>query len=220
MSQPSLEYEMTIFELVKIALDPLYVEGSQLHGANLDERIIADLEYLTENYRNLTDPSRPLLNYKDPARRFAYVYKYVASHGDYLVQVLEKVAAKRGAIFRGPTARVSCLGGGPGSDIIGVLKYLDEHEDEPVKKLTCYLLDKEQAWADIWTELHESLSPNVGLNVNFQPLDITNLNSWEYQRKFLQADLFTMIYFVSEVLTLDENGIVAESWRNIFDKRE
>jgi hypothetical protein len=55
------------------------------------------------------------------------------------------------------------------------------------------------------------------LNVNFQPLDITDADSWKYQRKFLQADLFTMIYFVSEVLMLDKKGAVAKSWRDIFD---
>jgi hypothetical protein len=109
------------------------------------------------------------------------------------------------------------LGGGPGSDIVGMLKYLDEHENEPVNKLTCYLLDREQAWADIWTELHESLTPNVALNVNFQPFDVTNRSSWKNQRRFLQADLFTMIYFVSEVLTLDTNGCVTNSWYDIFE---
>ena len=207
---------MTIFEVVKIALDELYAEGLRLYGTKLDGRIITDLGYLTDNYRNLTNTSRTLVNYEDPARRFAYVYKYVAAHGDYLVQVLEKLAARRDAVFEGSSVRVSCLGGGPGSDIVGVLKYLDEH-NETVEKLTCYLLDQEQAWADIWTELNEFLTPHVGLNVNFQAFGITNPVSWKNQRKFLQADLFTMIYFVSEVLTLDKNGAVARSWRDIFE---
>jgi hypothetical protein len=48
-------------------------------------------------------------------------------------------------------------------------------------------------------------------------LDITDPESWKYQKTFLQADLFTMIYFVSEVLMLDRNGVVAKSWRDIFD---
>jgi len=81
------------------------------------------------------------------------------------------------------------LGGGPGSDIVGVLKYLDENENEPVTKLTCYLLDREQAWAHIWTELNQSLTPKIALNVNFQPFDITDPGSWKSQRKFLQTDL-------------------------------
>jgi hypothetical protein len=90
---------VTIFEVVKIALDELYAEGSMLHGEKLDKRITKDLDYLSGHYRTLTDPSRQTVNYEDPARRFAYVYKYAAAHGDYLVQVLQKVAAKEGRIF-------------------------------------------------------------------------------------------------------------------------
>lgn len=209
---------MTLFQLVKIVLDHLYAEGAELYGSKLDGKITQNLEYLSESYKKLTDPARKPVDYEDPATRFAYVYKYVAAHGDYVVQVLKELAAKRGGVFDGANARVSCLGGGPGSDIIAVLKYLDEEEDtEDVKKLICYLLDQEQAWADIWTELTEYLTPNLALNVNFQQFDITDPGSWKHQRKFLQADLFTMIYFVSEVLMLDSDGAVAQSWREIFD---
>ena len=102
---------MTIFELVKIALDELYTEGTELYGSQLDEQINRDLKYLSKSYEHLTDPSREPVDYKDPARRFAYVYKYVAAHGDYLVQVLAKLAAKKGAIFDRSSVRVSCLAG-------------------------------------------------------------------------------------------------------------
>jgi hypothetical protein len=209
---------MTIFELVKIALDQLYAEGTEQHHANLDKEIIRNIDYLSESYKHLSDRSRSAVNYQDPATRFAYVYRYVAAHGDYVVQVLEKLARTGHRIFATDNVRVSCLGGGPGSDIVGVLKYLDENRDEePVQKLTCYLLDREQAWADIWTELNESLTSVTNVNVPFQPFDITDVDSWKSQRKFLQADLFTMIYFVSEVLAFDKNEMVAKSWRKIFD---
>jgi hypothetical protein len=107
----------------------------------------------------------------------------------------------------------------PGSDIIGVLKYLDEYKkQESVAKITCYLLDKEQAWADTWTELDASLKMKIQLNANFQALDIADPMSWKYQRKFLQADLFTLSYFVSEVYSLDTNGAgnVTAFWQELF----
>ncbi len=122
-----------------------------------------------------------------------------------------------GNIFAGKNARISCVGGGPGSDIIAVLKYLDEYRQcEPVEKITCYLLDKEQAWADTWTELDDSFDLGVQLNANFQPLDVTRPDSWQFQQKFLQADLFTMSYFVSEVHALDANGVVSSFWQKLF----
>jgi hypothetical protein len=156
------------------------------------------------------------VDYKDPATRFAYVYKYVAAHGDYLVQLMLHLRLRLGRnISTNEVARVSCVGGGPGSDIIAVLKYPDETSIEPVKKVVCYLLDREQAWAT-WTELDDALSVAVRSNANFQPLDVTNPRSWEFQQNFLRADLFTMSYVFSEVHSLDQDGVVSDFWRVLF----
>ena len=210
---------MSIFELVKIALDELYVEGKKLYGEDLDERIKQKMAYLSDSYRELSEKARKPVSYKDPATRFAYVYKYVAAHGDYVVQLMQKLRNEmNGKIFSTENIRVSCVGGGPGSDIIAVLKYLDENRTvEPVKKITCYLLDKEQAWADTWTELDDSLGiVGLRLHANFQSLDVTSPESWTSQQKFLQADLFTMSFFVSEVSSLDVNGAVTKFWSKLF----
>jgi putative SAM-dependent methyltransferase len=188
---------MTIFELVKVALDALYSEGTEQHGSNIDAEIKKQIGYLSTGYSQLHRSDREPVNYKDPSTRFAYMYKYVASHSDYVVQVLEAVRThllstegKDASIFAGDSIRVSCIGGGPGSDIIAVLKYLDEdRHTERVDKVTCYLLDRQQAWADTWTELDDSLELDLRLHANFQPLDVTDPDTWAQQRKFLQADL-------------------------------
>jgi hypothetical protein len=211
---------MTIFELVKLALDELYAEAEQTYGSKVDETIQKRIAYLSASYGRLATTDRKPVDYKDPATRFSYVFKYVAAHGDYLVQGLKMLRKELGGnIFGGGNARVSCVGGGPGSDIIAVLKYLDEHKkQEGVDKITCYLLDKEQAWADTWTELDASLRIKIQLNANFQRLDVADPASWKYQRKFLQADLFTLSYFVSEVYSLDADGSerVTAFWQELF----
>jgi len=209
---------MTIFELVKVALDELYRESQSVYGQGVDAEIAQKIEYLAQSYRSLNSAERSPVDYSDPATRFAYVYKYVAAHGDYLVQVLAQLRSTlHRPIFGQQKVRVSCVGGGPGSDIIAVLKYIDEQNgQEGVDKLTCYLLDREQAWADTWTELDDRMNVGVQLNANFQPLDVTNPGSWRSQRKFLSADLFTMSYFLSEVRALDDNGVVGDFWRELF----
>lgn len=209
---------MTSFELVKIALDGLYAEATVLHGAATDSIISQRMTYLSTSYSGLNNTNRLPVDYKDPATRFAYVFKYVATHSDYIVQILNQLRSEvGGTVFDMENLRLSCIGGGPGSDIIGVLRYLDERKaSEPVKKVTCYLLDREQAWADTWTELDDSMNLGTGLNVNFQPFDVTKPTSWAQQTKFQQADLFTMSYFVSEVKSLDVNGIVSSFWTTLF----
>lgn len=209
---------MTLFQLVKIALDELYKEAKKAYGAKTDEVIKSRFAYLTESYGNLSDSNRKPVDYKDPATRFAYVYKYVATHGDYVVQLLVLLRAEIGPIFKNTTGRVSCIGGGPGSDILAVLKYLADYgSKEPVKKIVCYLLDKQQAWADTWTELDDKLEvDHIALASHFQPLDVTDPDSWASQRKFLDADIFTLSYFVSEVYALDEKGVVTKFWETLF----
>lgn len=211
---------MTIFELVKIALDELYHDALAEYGEETDKVIIDRLNYLSDSYKGLTDDKRKPIDYGDPAVRFAYVFRYVAAHGDYIVQVLKAFRSENGKpIFPTPTARVSCIGGGPGSDIIAVLKYLsDIGKHEKVEKIICYLLDGEQGWADVWTEFDESLESGVTLSPVFQKLDVSNLKSWQSQKKFLQADIFTMSYFVSEVISQDANGDVSAFWLRLFQE--
>ena len=67
------------------------------------------MKSLSAEYGKLDDPQRNA-DYKDPATRFAYVYKYVAAHGDCLAQLKRTLGHH---IFTGEVARVSCVGGGP-----------------------------------------------------------------------------------------------------------
>lgn len=206
---------MTLFEIVNGVLDELYDQGKKELGDKLDEEIIKQLTYLSSSYQKLSDASRTPINYSSPATRFAYVYKYVAAHGDYLVQTMENVSKLlNGPIFHTDSTSVACIGGGPGSEIIGVLKYLEESKEESVRRILFYLLDKEQAWSDTWTDIREKIE---GFDVSwmFQQLDITNSSSWKYTKKFLNADVFVMSYFYSEVQGL--GVVVNESIKSIFE---
>lgn len=212
----------TLFELVKFALDELYEDGQQEYGSKFDDRVMECFGLLTKSYGKLMDQDREPVDYHDPAVRFAYVYKYVAAHGDYLFQLLDEFKWSEPELFsdlmKRETLRVSCIGGGPGSDIVGVTKFLNEQDKTCLtKKMICYLLDAEQGWADAWTEVDDALSGKVQVSTNFQPLDVTNPDSWQAQKKFLKADLFTMSYFVSEVMSLDKNGVVTEFWETLFE---
>ena len=98
---------------------------------------------------------------------------------------------------------------------MAVLKFLSEY-DEPVQKLTCYLLDGEQAWADTWTELDDSISEGLNLKTNFQALDVTKPDSWKYQTNFKNADLFTLSFFVSEVFNIG-GGVPAQFFSSLMN---
>ncbi len=178
----------------------------------MDNKIRERLIYLSQSYRELASPGRATVDYADPATRFAYVYSYVAAHGDYIVQILD--ANDNLGLFDNKQVRVSCIGGGPGSDLIGILKYISDR-NLGVEKIIAYLLDGEQSWSDTWTELGEQFKLPVPTNVNFQRMDVSDPSSWRGQKNFLKANLFTLSYFVSEIYSLGEDAV--SFWTKVFD---
>ena len=211
---------MTLFELVKTTLDELYAQGLEEYDDEtaLDTSVKERKRHLSASYRQLHNSARQPIDYGDPATRLAYVHSYVATHGDYMIQVLDllRQALDVERLFEGDTLRVSCIGGGPGSDILAVLKYLDEHQEEPTQKVVCYLLDREQAWAETWAEIDDSLAGRLRLKTNYQMLDVTDPQTWSQQRSSLKADLFILSYFVSEVYVYADK--VTPFFENLLEK--
>lgn len=213
-SPVSPSQSQTIFQLVRKVLDQLKADVVESHGSKADATITAALPALRESYNNLTDPKRKPVDYAPPEVRFAYVYCYVGAHSDFVYQVLNRTEDVLGnELASRKKIVVTALGGGPGSDLVGLIQYLVEHEDCELETLTCYLCDREQAWADCWTEIGEEVSADFHLNVNFQPLDVTDPGSWAKQKKFLSADFFLLVYFASEVASLGDKA--AEFWTEL-----
>jgi len=101
------------------------------------------------------------------------------------------------SLFDGEALDVACLGGGPGSDLLGILKYMIARGKKC--PLTCYLFDKERAWGDSWGDVAKPLDATFRVYPIFQQLDVTDSKTWSGYHKYLKADLFTLSYFLSEV---------------------
>lgn len=204
----------TIFQLVYKVLSELYEQIKAIHGKAADAEIKSAMTALSTSYGKLTDLKMPPIDYADPTTRFAYVFKYVASHADYVRQVLDLVSDElSNDLLKEKKLVVSCLGGGPGSELVGLLHHVLATEESKVEALTCYLCDREQAWADSWTEIGQELDADIKLFVNFQGLDVTKKEDWAKQRKFLSADLFISSYFASEVVRIKDKA--DDFWKEI-----
>ncbi len=204
----------TIFQLVYRVLNELYGQVEAIHGAKADAKIAKAMSDLSASYGKFTDTKMPPIDYSDPTTRFAYVFKYVASHADYVRQVLDLVNAGLSEdMVKTKKLVVSCLGGGPGSELVGLLHYILANKNSKIESLTCYLCDREQAWADSWTEIGQELDADIKLFVNFQGLDVTEPEDWAKQRKFLSADLFISNYFASEIVRVKDKA--AKFWKEI-----
>ncbi len=215
---------MTLFELVKLAIDELYETAIPTYGGQkaLDAEIRRELKSLSRAYGQLTQGAGTAISFEQPATRIAYVYSYVAAHADYIYSALRDLSDEIdcGRVFTTGRPRVCCIGSGPGTDLLGIRKYLLRHAVEDVTTLTAYLLDQEAAnWAEPRTALAQALTDS-GLTTP-RPKTKSRLfvadetRPWQGRKKPAAADLFTLSYFVSQASAADPEA-VADSLREMF----
>jgi hypothetical protein len=167
----------TNFELVKRALDELYVIVKSEYGDTANAAILAQFEIPSGSYGALTSPTRKALNYSSAAARFAYVYTYFAAHCAWISEFLTGSEATTEALTRGATLRVTCLGGGPGTELIGLLNACSSlGRTEP---LSCFLLDREDGWAETWAEFDSQVHAEFRVSTSVRSVDVVNPPGWK-----------------------------------------
>jgi len=193
---------MNVFQLIKLILDDEYADMAQT-TAETDLIVQERLKELSTNYRQLATIA-PSHDYGDPSTRLAYMFRYVTSHTHLVAGELAACGKLRDLLAK-DRVLVSCVGGGPGSDFLGLLQYLINESWQGT--LRAYLLDGEAGWGDTWSDVGERLKGMpFDIYSHFQQLDVTDAESWEKQRKYLKADLFTFVYFISEIIALGDKA--------------
>ncbi|AUX31907.1 MULTISPECIES: hypothetical protein [Sorangium] len=184
---------VNVFTLVSEVLDEAYAE---IPGAAVDKdrAVQSKLKELRAYYETVWKTGGPAFD--DPVTRFAYVFAYVTCHAN-LVKERIRACPELVDLLTRPEIDITALGGGPGSDTIGVAKYLLAAEQSPAVQF--YLCDRESLWAETWGDLGKKLKTGLNINTAYIPHDALDPKTWERSRKLLRADLFTMIYFVSEI---------------------
>jgi hypothetical protein len=189
---------MNCFSLVKNVLDETY---AQIPGneSERDELIKSKLEYLQRQYEGLFKGNK--VDYSDYATKFAYIYKYVTCHANCVLQILKQ---NQGTIkVQGSEVNLACLGVGPGSDVLGIIKYLNNGQKLNSFKLKFNLFDRDKTWEDYWEIISQKVkdSKNIGF-LPYHEFDILNPDNLSSNVDIFQkADIFTMSYFMSEVFT-------------------
>jgi len=191
---------MNFFQLIKQVLDDLYADipGTE---SEKDALIRDAMAYMRKWYRTMLTPelrSADCIDYSDPVVRFAYIYKYTTAHASYVHQCIEQ-CPDLSQLFEKDRLTASCIGGGPGSDFLGILKYMIRRSKGTA--LTCFLYDREVAWGESWGDIGAKLSDtHFRIFPNFQRMDIAIPAEWQSLTKYLKSDLVTISYFMSEII--------------------
>ena len=95
-----------------------------LHGANFVEHVTRHFDDLKAKYYSKNENP----DYSSDTQKFCYLYKYSVAHGYYIYSTLKRVGPKIPSVFSRNPTRIACIGGGPGTEIIGLARYLREIE--------------------------------------------------------------------------------------------
>lgn len=201
---------MNCFQLIKTVLDEIY---AQIPGNDdqKDDAIRKALDDLSRQYAELL--TMGCLDYSDPAKRFAYIYKYTTTHADIICSFLTSCSTA-GDFFRRSKVTMSAIGGGPGSDFLGALKFCESQALTPT--LRCILLDRDAAWGESWQDVDEKISGALQIKTVFQTFDVTDPASYIAYQKHFASDVFSLIYFMSEVFA--SKAKAKDYFRTLFDK--
>lgn len=192
---------MNCFDLVSTVLDELWhdMEGDDQQKS---EAVKEKIKSLSMNYQAISQNS--VIDYSNPVTQFAYIFKYTSTHGDYLYQLLSKAQARHEFFENGSFKTVS-LGGGPGSELIGCLKFFEACEARDLH-FTYNSFDRDKHWSYCWANVSSCvMRDNCNeklckvLSTVFHELDVTDTGQFMKIKKFLNADLYTMLFFMSEV---------------------
>jgi hypothetical protein len=193
---------MRCFAAVKCVLDEAYSQIDAPTDGEKDMRICAALAQLQKDYSDLTKAR--VVDYSDPVTRFAYVFKYVTSHANIVEQIISGARCLSELLAK-PELYLACIGGGPGSDLLGAVKHLEKQKVKT--RLTCEMFDRETAWGETWGHLSNQVDfDGVNLRSAFMTFDVTEVETWRKFSRFHGADLFTMVYFMSEVYHLRQRA--------------
>ena len=192
----------TSFKLVKSVLDDLYVLVTKIHGTDATNQIQKRIVALSSEYTNLTASVRNPIDYSDPVTRFAYVFSYVSVHSSFIKQRLLSCSALKEKLSADDALRVTCIGGGPGSEMLGLLQACMEVDRK--KSLSVWILDREESWSETWAEIDARLESDFKLSTGIRQTDVTDYAKFDNLKTAFSSDIFIFSFFLSEIFTFRE----------------
>lgn len=172
-------------------------------------------QFLDLNKNYFSKESNP--DYSAGIKKFAYLYKYSVAHGYFVFAAL--CAVKHSALgwFKhGEKLKIACIGGGPGSEILGVVRYLKKKGfDREGISVEIAVFDKETTWKSLCAAILEAIEHKCEIRLKFIAMDATDKETFKHF-DFSGYHITISSFFMSETKKL---GIANKSktfWRHVL----
>ena len=186
----------------------IYAEDNSLAIPEVLKGIRLHLNSMTDEYRT----EEPDIDYGDPLCRLGYLYRHGAANATLLEHVLKADEVWPKKAGESPqTVRVCALGGGPGTELLGIAKYLTHLKHRIPRNISFTLLDYVPQWAETWDDLSQRIGVMLSSELEdtevqppiiapaFLQFDVLDVASYKnYAFKFREADIVICNYLFSE----------------------
>ncbi|XP_022099008.1 uncharacterized protein LOC110983772 [Acanthaster planci] len=200
MRMDSTEVNAAVFVrgLLGKVLDDLQAE---VDGPSKNDRIKQSIQNISQMYKQ--GLSRASTNFRsdwnDPSNRCAYVFLYLLQHCHLVYHSIHKSDISK-MLSKKKRLKVCCIGGGPGSDVIGLTSFLRENSSLQ-QSLDCLVLDLYPTWRDTWHLIRRHMPDGLNLSVTYQGCDLVQDSSvgGNVLGFIQQADMLTFVKSFSTV---------------------
>eukprot|EP00667_Euglena_gracilis_P008767 EG_transcript_8898 len=193
----SLQRMLGAFEVNELKFADFESRKQRLSVAYLDNKDASEAHSPLDNSARY--------GYHDECRRIAYFLFYVPNHGALLCQAMQYAEPHfhrrvvRSTNKRRPFCVVS-FGGGPASDLLGFLMYLERSIPDPSLRpeVAFHVLDLAD-WQPLWPPVAAAVAEQFPfVQVHFHPVDLTTANAQEVLPP--HVDLCLFVNFVVEMV--------------------
>lgn len=174
------------------------------------------VSYLQTNSAQWTSGQQPSINYLDPLCRIAYLYGIVPANANLIQHVFEVEQELADFILARQTANgqvgVCAFGGGPGNELLGMVKWIETKQFDQQIVLEFLLLDRVREWIDSWQAIQRQVLSHfrtsygtnrakwpLVISGSFSSVDITDTSSFANLGNLFGQDIYILSYVVSEI---------------------
>ncbi len=198
-------------------LESLHQQGQEEMAGDWEDEVVAGMEALRLAYKNLTAQGRDGIDYTGLSVQAAYIFVYAIGRAEFTYQLLKQHRAKYGEpIFKNSVAKITSLGGGPGSEIAGIAKYiLDPASGENVDSMEYWVFDKNGEWENLCQSIVDGVSEFLPVKLEYDSLDLCDRAACN--RLSLKGhDMLVLSFVISELCALPNKHDVLEGLRAIY----
>jgi hypothetical protein len=196
-------------------LSLLHKSGMKRYGDDWLPRLEKRRVKLEGAYATLYETDRDPIPYISLSAQTAYVFAYAPARAEYTRQFLHRHRNAYGEpLFTRQNVEVVSFGGGPASELVGLVRYLESPDTgEPVESIAYTIYDKDGAWATTAEHIVSSLETDIAVELRYEEADVASRAKMA-DIDLTDTDLVIFSYVMSELAKVGTKDEIAENFRN------